>query len=402
MSDIEQSRKPPNNTIPHTEVENDASDDRSKFLVFFTAFFITILTSSLFLIYFLQQEPIAVLSVSAISNQQIKGFECDYAEAQKFEPFAGGILKVSMDNVTYMTLAGVEIYSFPISLQNPKCVVEGDYAVVYEQSGFTSFLFDRKGRVYQNRLKESISSIAISDRGFVAYITYQENTKGAVILADKTGNEFGRFESNESGFPINASFSPNGDMFSIVFANTDAATVHPLIKQFQIKNANGAYLIEQKANIAPEMNSVLMQISYSGNRRIYFSGVSEIFYLNDTQEIIFKSPYAQIHSVHSNVDGLGVLYSQGNEQEIQFSFLSSELVASTPIILGKKLIDSEIKGNHMLVAVDQTIYDIDMISSKILGSYDIGKEILKVSFASAESIVVITAGGVNVLPIFKS
>ena len=403
MSDIEQPRKQKIVDINQVTPENDNSNERSRFLVFFTAFFISLLAGSLVLVYFLQQEPMAVLGVSAIANQQTAGFDCDYAEAQKFEPFAGGILKVSVDRVSYITLSEEEIYGFPISVQNPKCVVDNDFAVVYEQAGFFSFLLDRNGLVFQNQMKEPIYAASISNRGFVAYITYREDTKGIVNLVDRAGVEFGRFESNESGFPIKAVFSPGGDVLSVVFINTDASTVHPMIKQFQIRSENGAYRLEQIAQYSPNLNSVLMQVSYSGNRRVFFSGVSDIFYLNEGLATEFRTPYTQIHSVHSNVDGLGVLYSQGGEQNVQFSFLSNELVAGASIVLGEKLIDSEIRGNRMLVAIDHMIYEIDMNGSRVLGSHEIGNsEILKIGFASSETIIVITAGGVRVLPAFKS
>ena len=43
------------------------------------------------------------------------GFSCEYSEAQKLYPFSEGVLKVTNERISYLTISGNDIYSSSIS-----------------------------------------------------------------------------------------------------------------------------------------------------------------------------------------------------------------------------------------------------------------------------------------------
>ena len=96
--------------------------------------FTAVLIISLVLLYFVARHEKSL----AGAEQHIKlsaqgGFNCEYSEAQKLYPFGDGVMKVTGERIAYITLSGNEIYSLGINYQNPSCITNDDYCLVFNQ-----------------------------------------------------------------------------------------------------------------------------------------------------------------------------------------------------------------------------------------------------------------------------
>ena len=130
-------------------------------------FFILVIASSV-LLYFVSRKQSSLEGAdSSVRLSAQSGFQCEFAEAQKFYPFGDGVLKVTNDRIAYLTLSGNEAYSFGVSYTNPFCVFGKDRALVCDLDGYAFSVCDKEGLIYS----KSTGSITLGITIYKKYLS---------------------------------------------------------------------------------------------------------------------------------------------------------------------------------------------------------------------------------------
>ena len=336
-------------------------------------------------------------SITKISAQN--GFACEYSEAQKLYPYSDGVLKVTATRVAFLSMDGSEIYGVDIEMDNPFCVIDGDYALVADSGGYFCVLLGPEGLIYKKQMSGAISFGALSSDGLAAVIMEQQSKKGAVYVMDKAGGCLVQWNSVESGYPVSVEFSPDQTVLDISLIDTDGSAMIPHLKQIRLPSSADSNKAEDLAIYTPETTSILSSICYIGQDMPVLAGISDIIGFRDGEIKTLDKKYGQIISVFSVDSGLAVIYTDGVGQEIKMEYLTSSFTRGNFLVLGNSFVDADSRNGKIVAAADDKIMLIDAASLSIEKSVTVDQEVIRVGFEKNGKILVITADSVREIPL---
>jgi hypothetical protein len=338
-----------------------------------------------------------VESVTKISAQG--GFSVEYSEAQKLYPYSDGVLKVTATRAAFLSMDGSEIYGVDIEMENPFCVINGDYALVADAGGYFCILLSPEGLIYKQQMTGAISFGALSSDGLAAVIMEQQGKKGSVSVMDKAGASLLQWNSVESGYPVSVEFSPDQTVLDISLIDTDGSTMIPHLKQIRLPSSTNNNKAEDLAIYTPEITTILPSICYIGQDMPVLAGISDIIGFSGGQTKTLDKKFGQIISVFSVDNGLAVIYTDGVGQEIKLEYLTSSFTRGSSLVLGNSFIDADSRNGKIVVAADDKIMLIDAATLNIDKSVTVDQEVIRVGFEGNGKVLVITADSVREIPI---
>ena len=164
---------------------------------------IAVLLAVVLLILLLQTyDAVQVLRSQTISDAGSNGYAA----------FGDNILKYNRDGASLMDTDGEDKWNQAMQMQQPVAAVSDHYAVVADVTGTAVYLFDEKGLVSQVQTGKPVERAFVGDDGTIAVI--QENGSTPVVSCyDREGAPLLKHQAalNESGYPISAALSEEGD-----------------------------------------------------------------------------------------------------------------------------------------------------------------------------------------------
>ncbi len=362
-------------------------------LLFFSL--LLILASAVLVVLVLNHVEASKGSNYPLGINAVSGFDCDYSEAQRIFPYKEGLLKVTGTRVVYMSVSGTEIYSCDIKMEDPLCVIRGEYAFVADQGGFAYACFTAEGMLYSGSVSGKIGYSDVSADGFCALIIEDENTNGSVLVMNNAGENIAKWRSVESGYPVSVCFSPKSTMISIALVDTDGSQMKPNLKQIQIPDPSSGEKPYDYAFVTADDSVILPMISYTDDEHILWSGISSVYSLNQGVLSEVSSSFPNIISVAPAGGKAGIFYSEGIGQQIFIGWVDPSGNVSEPILLGNQLKAQSVYDSHILIAVDDRLLLVDSSTGSIEKERTVDEDILRVMLSSNDRVIVVTSSGVR-------
>lgn len=143
------------------------------------------------------------------------------AENGNYEQFGQGILKYSRDGISYLNQKGEEQWNQPYQIKNP--FIEGNEtsAAVADKGGNDIFVFQADGVKGEIHTTLPIQKIDVSDQGIVCAVLKNEAAP-KIVCYDTAGNILVEHKAslNGTGYPVDASISPDGTVMQVVYIYT--------------------------------------------------------------------------------------------------------------------------------------------------------------------------------------
>ncbi|NLT11165.1 MAG: hypothetical protein GXY06_01970 [Clostridiaceae bacterium] len=371
-------------------------NENNPILPWIIIFSILLVICSGILVYLLREHEDASKGVDySLSLSADAGFDCDFSEAQRLFPFEDGLMKLTSNRISFLTLSGNETFSIDVSMQAPFLDQSGAYFVVADQGGFAFALFNKDGPIYQNYLDSKISCVAVSDNGMVAIIAEEKDSFGSVCIIDRSGNLVAKWSSRESGYPISLSFSPDNSLINIGLVDTNRSQIKPSIKQLYIPDDLTKDSIYEYAYYAPQSASIMPQMVWLDNDRFLVAGIESIESVIDQNIQPIETQFANIIYIMPAHDNICVVYSDGIGQTYKASFLNSSLEITNTIDLGNQVKAFSSYGDHILFAVDNRLLYYNVRKHNVDTSLNIDEEVIRISLRDKKKSTIVTATGVR-------
>ena len=379
--------------IPKREKEKGVGN--RSFVIIFTSLFLCLFFVGLTAVFSLRKNANAISYFAPYSESENSGFLCDHAEAQKLFPFLNGVLKISPDRISFLSAVGSEIYSVPIQMENPKGVFSQNFALIYDEGGFSSILFDKNGKLFQAQLDGAITYAAVSNTGISALIIERLDTKGTVKVFDKEGVDSASWESRDSGFPVAAAFSTDSAVLSISLVGTDASVVQSSLRQFSLKESKDTLAVENLGVYTLPASRIFPLLAPFSGTDIFLSGASSLVSIRDASQNSVDFPCPQVYSVFSTPSGMALLFSEGIGQEIRYTHIDFSLKNGSSFVLGNQLVAADSYSSFLLLAMDDKLLKIDAVSGELLYERTMEASVIRVGFVNANTVIVVTETGVS-------
>ncbi len=150
------------------------------------------------------------------------------AESQQYTPFSDGVLQYSTNGATFYNEASKTAWSASYDMSNPAVAVNDNYAVIYDQGAKTAVVLNAESGSMGSILTElAITKATISAYGVSAFIV-EEDLSNNMLFFDKYGSQLDieiKTLMSESGYPMDISFSPDGQMMIASFVYIDSGVM---------------------------------------------------------------------------------------------------------------------------------------------------------------------------------
>ena len=352
-----------------------------------------ILVVSLVLIFVVSQR----LNSLTGADKQIKlsgqsGFSCEYSEAQKLYPFSEGVLKVTGERISYLTISGNDIYTSSISYQNPQCVAFGDYAVVFDLDGYAFTLVDKEKVLYGKPTENKIKSVSVSSNGTVAIITDSPTSYGILLLYDVNGTALSQWSSYNSGYPIACAFNDDSTLLAVSTLNTNGAVVVPYVRVFTLTSGDKGTEVADNAIYTTEDNVMFSSIFFLGDK-IYCFTSNSIYQIQGTEISKLNFDFSAINFVTKVGDKLYIVYSDGVSQLNKLAIIDGGNAVLYNSDIGSDVNAVCTNGDLYAISIDKRIFIYK--GSTLIEDISVDEDVLRMNFISGDKLCVVSSGGVH-------
>ena len=327
----------------------------------------------------------------------IAGFDCEYTEAQQLYPFMNGLLKVTTNRITYMSISGNEIYGVDVEMSSPICKIAGGYAMVADSDGFLCAMFSEEGMVFNKHMTGKIGNVALTPSGLSAVIIDEGKSFGDVYIMEKDSSFLAQWTSNESGYPLSLAFSPDESLLSVALVDTDGSQMVPHVKQFTIPKDRTTQRPSEYAFYSPLVSDIMPLIAYGSNNTLAIAGIQDVAVVGNGECKLITPAMACVNTIFAYNGGFAVVYADGLDQPVKLAIFTSSGSKKTEIELGNQLLNFDVSGSEALLAVDEKVMMIDLANGKVVSTTPVDETVIRVAFFGKKNICIVTAVGVREL-----
>ena len=239
--------------------------------------------------------------------------------ASSYLPLGNNILTYSKDGANCMDGRGVVLWNQTYEMQNPMIDINGSVVAIGDYNGRTIYVMDASGSRGEITTNLPIRRFRVSANGIVAVILDDARVT-RIHLYDAAGNELVESETTmeQTGYPIDISISPSGELLAISYFYVGSGTMKSSIAFHNFgevgQNLSSDRFVsgyDYPGNVVPFlrfMNSDTV-FAVSDDRIIFFSGnekplsAAENFLNEKVQGIFYSDRYVGL--VFLNTEGNG-------------------------------------------------------------------------------------------------
>ena len=318
-----------------------------------------------------------------------------HSEAQKLFPFGDGVVKVTGERVAYLTLSGNEIFSSIVDYRNPSCITSDNYCLVFDLDGYSFTFLGKESVLYSHPTSFQIKGGAISDSGFAAILTSDDNSYGNVYLYDPEGNVISEWSSYNSGYPIACCFNSDTTKMAITTINTVGAVPVPYIRIFNIVATDRGYTVEDNAFYTTDNNDILATCFFIDDALYAFSS-TRLYKVNGDVLAPVDLNFSVANFSLLVGDRIFLVYADGVEQMNKLAIVDSKEKILYTSDIGSQ-VHCVCSGKGLFaISVDTRIFVYNE-GGTLIGDVQVDEDILRMGFISGNDLCVVSTGGVHTI-----
>ncbi len=221
-------------------------------------------------------------------------------------PFAGYLLVYSKDGAGCMDIRGNAVWNQTFEMQNPIVDVCNNVAAIGDYNGRTIYVMNTSGVMGSITTNRPVRDFCVANNGVVAVIL-DDTDATWIYLYDSQGKELVYFRTTmkDSGYPVNVSISPSGELACVSYLFVDSGQVKSSVAFYNfgavgknnVNNFVGGY--DYLNAIVPFTNFLddKSVFGVSDDRIMFFSGVqkpvnvAETLFSEDVQGVYYGDEY---------------------------------------------------------------------------------------------------------------
>ena len=213
-------------------------------------------------------------------------------ENGNYVEFADGVLKYSRDGIVFLDQKGRERWNQSCQMKHPSAVVVGKTAAVVDIGGNDILVFEASGLKGEIHTTLPIQKISISEQGIVAAIL-KDNVSPQVVCYDAAGNILVEHKASTAGtgYPVDVSLSPNGEILLVSYLYTYENSVDTKISYYNFGTV-GQDKTDHQVTEAKYEDQIMPMT--------FFAGSDTSIIVGDKQMVIYKG--GQIPELHETVE----------------------------------------------------------------------------------------------------
>ena len=189
-----------------------------KFTIFYRTILVIILITAIIAALYVQWNNKIYSQAAVLSSVEIS-----ITQGSNLLPFSGYLLTYSKDGAGCMDVKGNAVWNQTFEMQNPMVDICQNAVAIGDYNGRTIYVMNTAGVMGSITTSKPIRDFCVASNGVVAVVLDDTDTTW-IYLYDANGKELIYFRTTmkESGYPINVSISPNGQIVCVSYLFVDS------------------------------------------------------------------------------------------------------------------------------------------------------------------------------------
>ncbi len=189
-----------------------------KFTVFYRTFLVLALLMAVGAVLLIQWQ-----NKVYTENVEISSVEIKIPSNAEMMPFATHLLTYSKDGISCMDTKGNAVWNQTFGMQNPMVDINQNVVAVGDYNGREIYVMNTDSLLGKITTNRPVRNFCVSAGGVVAAVL-DDTDVTLICLYDAKGNELVRFRTTmrESGYPVEVSISPSGELVCVSYLYIDS------------------------------------------------------------------------------------------------------------------------------------------------------------------------------------
>ena len=217
-------------------------------------------------------------------NVELSSVGINITQDVKLMPFSGHLLSYSKDGANCMDTKGNAVWNQTFEMQNPMVDICQNVVAIGDYNGRTIYVMDTTGALGNITTNRPVRDFCVASNGVVAAVL--DDTDVTVIcLYDAKGNELVRFRTTmkESGYPVNVSISPSGELVCVSYMFVDSGQMKSSVAFYNF-GAVGQNNTDNYVSGYDYLNAIVPLTHFLDNRSIFAVSDDRIMFYSGAQK----------------------------------------------------------------------------------------------------------------------
>ena len=244
------------------------------------------------------------------SYDSVSMVEFDRVTDSEIMKLGENILTYSRDGAHCTSPKGEVLWNQTFEMQNILISINGDVVAFADYNGKNIYVWNSKEKVNEVTTTMPIKNIAVAETGRVA-ASVADTGITWIHIYDADGKQAYEIKTTmeQSGYPLDFSFSPNGELLGLVCVYVDADVIKSQVA-FHNFGAVGSNKSDYKVSADIYPDTVIPYIEFINDDTAVAVGDDRVLMYSGEQKPILKSNHmvdSQIQAVYHNTEYVGVL-----------------------------------------------------------------------------------------------
>lgn len=278
-----------------------------KFTIFYRTVLVIILIAAVIAALYVQWNNKIYTQAAVLSSAEIS-----ITQDSSLLPFSGYLLTYSKDGAGCMDVKGNAVWNQTFEMQNPIVDICQNAVAIGDYNGRTIYVMNTSGIMGNITTNKPIRDFCVASNGVVAVVLDDTDTTW-IYLYDSQGKELIYFRTTmkESGYPINVSISPNGQLVCVSYLFVDSGQMKSSVAFYNFGEV-GQNNTNNYVSGYDYLNAVVPFTRFLDNRSIFAVADDRIMFYSGAQKptSVFEGLISEdIQSVHYGGEHVGLVYN---------------------------------------------------------------------------------------------
>ncbi len=252
-----------------------------KFTIFYRMILVILLLAAVGTVLYIQWKNKVYTENSVIFSTEVR-----ITQDSTLVPFSGYLLTYSKDGAGCMDIRGNAVWNQTFEMQNPIVDVCKNVAAIGDYNGRTIYVMNTSGVMGSITTSRPVRDFCVASNGVVAAVL-DDTDATWIYLYDSQGKELVYFRTTmkDSGYPVNVSISPNGEIVCVSYLFVDSGQMKSSVAFYNFGPV-GKNNVNNYVSGYDYLNSVVPLTGFLDDRSVFAVSDDRVMFFSGAQKPI--------------------------------------------------------------------------------------------------------------------
>ncbi len=278
-----------------------------KFTIFYRTILVLILLAAVGTVLYIQWKNKIYTENTVVFSTQVH-----ITQDSTLMPFSGYLLTYSKDGAGCMDIRGNAVWNQTFEMQNPIVDVCKNVVAIGDYNGRTIYVMNTSGVMGSITTSRPVRDFCVASNGVVAAVL-DDTDATWIYLYDSQGKELVYFRTTmkDSGYPVNVSISPNGELVCVSYLFVDSGQMKSSVAFYNFGPV-GKNNVNNYVSGYDYLNSVVPLTGFLDDRSMFAVSDDRVMFFSGAQKplsVAEKLLADDVQGVYYGDESIGLIFN---------------------------------------------------------------------------------------------